>query len=245
MKLTPSHFRVLSRARFHRLHALAAAALLLAGLPAASRADILYVTLNNNTIDKITSAAAGSVFASTGLSAPNGLAFDSAGNLYAANQTSNTIRKFSPGGTDLGVFASTGLSGPTGLAFDSAGNLYAANSGTNTIEKYTPGGTDLGGFVGIFLSGPFGLAFDSAGNLYAASTTTVEKFSPNGNDLGVFFNSTSVGGGNTRFLAFTTDAGVPLPLANQAPEPATCALLLLGGLGMLAARRPRSARATA
>ena len=65
---------------------------------------------------------------------PRGLAFDAAGNLYAANYGDNTIQKFTTGGA-RSVFASTGLSGPIGLAFDGAGNLYAANSGDNTIEK--------------------------------------------------------------------------------------------------------------
>ena len=35
---------------------------------------------------------------------------------------SNTIRKFTLSGQDLGIFAS-GLNGPVGLAFDRAGNL--------------------------------------------------------------------------------------------------------------------------
>src|SRR5437773_12088870 len=49
-------------------------------------ADILYVSnYNSNTIVKFTSGGVGSVFASAGLSGPVGLAFDAAGNLYAAN----------------------------------------------------------------------------------------------------------------------------------------------------------------
>ena len=145
--------------------AIAAVALALtAATPA--RADILYVTLANNRIEKITSAGTGSVFASTGLSTPRGLAFDSVGNLYAANAGGNTIEKFTPGGVGS-VFASSGLSGPLGLAFDSAGNLYAAND-TNTIEKFTPGGTGSV-FASSGLLTPTGLAFDSAGNLYVAN----------------------------------------------------------------------------
>jgi hypothetical protein len=45
-----------------------------------------------------------------------GLAFDSAGNLYAANGNNNTIEEFTPGGVGS-VFANTGLSQPTFLAF--------------------------------------------------------------------------------------------------------------------------------
>ena len=60
----------------------------------------------------------------------------------------NTVRKFSPTGTDLGVFASAGLDGPQGLAFDYSGNLYVANRFVNTIRKFSSTGTDLGVFAG-------------------------------------------------------------------------------------------------
>ena len=104
----------------------------------ASRADTIYVSnQGNNTIEQFTSGGVGSVFANTGLSNPQGLAFDSAGNLYAANQSNNTIEKFTSGGVGS-LFAS--LAAPSGLAFDSVGNLYAASYGNSTIEKYTSGG---------------------------------------------------------------------------------------------------------
>jgi DNA-binding beta-propeller fold protein YncE len=87
------------------------------------------------------------VFADSGFHRAVGLAFDVAGNLYVSNMDSNTIEKFSPDGTDLGVFASTGLNKPFGLIFDSAGNLYAGNRGNNTIEKFSSTGADLGVFA--------------------------------------------------------------------------------------------------
>ena len=126
-----------------RLH-LAALATLLAwqGGDAPARADVMYVSVNNNTIVSYDTAAGvptPTTFASTGLSGPFGLAFDAAGNLYAANANNSTIEKFTPGGVGS-VFASTGLNFSLGLAFDAAGNLYAANFGNSTIEKFTPGG---------------------------------------------------------------------------------------------------------
>src|SRR5258706_7281467 len=113
-----------------------------------SRADIIYVSnYANNSIEKydsITGADLG--FFVAGLSGPEGLAFDRGGNLYVANINNNTIRRFSPNGTDLGVFASANL--PVGLAFDNTGNLYAVNGGgLGTVQKFTPTGTDLGTFA--------------------------------------------------------------------------------------------------
>lgn len=153
-----------------------------------SRADIIYVVNNgDNTIrrfDSVTGANLG-VFVHTG-TGPEGLAFDSAGNLYVANW-GNTIEKFTPGGV-RSVFASTGLSLPSGLAFDSAGNLYAANRGNNTIEKFTPGGVGSV-FASTELNSPDGLAFDSSGNLFVSNfgDTTIEKFTPGG--VGSLFTS--------------------------------------------------------
>ena len=141
---------------------LAAALLALAAsaVPALATPGDLYVgNANNNTIVRITPGGAASVFASTGLNGPYGLAFDASGNLYAANVGNNTIERFTPGGA-ASVFASTGLSTPIGLAFDASGNLYAANSSNNTIEQFTPGGAASVFATG--LNGPFFLAFEPA-----------------------------------------------------------------------------------
>src|SRR5438067_2389192 len=94
-----------------------ALALVLWMLPAASRADILYVTNQaNNTIEKFTTSGSASVFANSGLSNPRGLAFDSAGNLYVGNAGNNTIERFTTSGS-ASQFANSGLSNPTFLAF--------------------------------------------------------------------------------------------------------------------------------
>jgi hypothetical protein len=120
---------------------------LAAPLPAA---DMLYVTLDNNTIVSYdttgnvgsTIAASVDTIATTNLSYAYDLAFDTSGNVYAANYTgtyANTISKF----TSKGVFLSqinSNLNGPYGLAFDISGNLYAANADDNTISKFNSAG---------------------------------------------------------------------------------------------------------
>ena len=120
---------------------------LAAPLPAV---DILYVTMNNNTIVSFdttgnngsTIAASVATFASTNLNSPNGLAFDALGNLYAANTNDNTISKFNSSGGYLSSISGN-LNVPVGLAFDTSGNLYAANSNDKTISKFNSSGTFL------------------------------------------------------------------------------------------------------
>src|SRR5436190_15257408 len=79
------------------------------------------------------------------------------GDLYEADNSSNTILKFTPDGTKS-TFAS-GLNRPFGLAFDGSGNLFEADAGSSTIFEFTPVGTKSTFASG--LSGPGGLAFDS------------------------------------------------------------------------------------
>ena len=128
------------------------------------------------TINKFTPDGTRSTFA-TGLN-PRGLAFDSAGNLFATDLSTNGIYKFAADGT-RSTFA-TGLNQPYGLAFDSAGNLFEADFGSNKIYKFAPDGTRS-----IFAEtgqNVLGLAFDSAGNLFVSVyvTGTIFKFAPDG-----------------------------------------------------------------
>jgi sugar lactone lactonase YvrE len=84
----------------------------------AIKANTIYVaeTADNVINEYSTSGAFLGRFASTGLDFTESMAFDAAGNLYASNNFSSSIEKFSPTGEDLGVFAS-GLNGPEAIAF--------------------------------------------------------------------------------------------------------------------------------
>jgi streptogramin lyase len=163
-------------------------------------------------IVRITPGGTLSTFASTFLNGPEGLAFDVAGNLYAANSGNATITKFNPAGSMIGFF-STGGFAPYGLAIDNTGNLLVSYRSVNRIEKFSPTGVDLGIFAsGGSLSQPYGIAVDSIGDLYVANSGngTIEKFTPAG--VGSIFAS-----------------GLPgAQFVTTVPEPSSCWLAALG-----------------
>ncbi len=163
-----------------------------------AQADTFYVAnFGVNSITEYDDDGNASPFTDAFVNGPNGLALDSEGNLYVSTNT-NTIRKFAPDGTDLGVFASTGINNAQALAFDRNGNLYAANFGDSTVEIFAPDGTDLGVFANVLQ--PTGLAFDTSGRLYVASfANTIERFAADGTPLGTFADT---GLSNPAGLAF-------------------------------------------
>jgi DNA-binding beta-propeller fold protein YncE len=136
-----------------------------------SEADTLFVS-NRTDITQFDMSGAPTIFTATPiLNNPLGLAFDTAGNLYVANELSNAVRRFSPTGVDLGDFASTGLFQPFGLAFDTTGNLYVSNFAFvgGSVRRFSPTGLDLGIFASAGLDRPEHIAFDAAGNLYVSN----------------------------------------------------------------------------
>jgi uncharacterized protein (TIGR03437 family) len=140
------------------------------------------------------------------LDAPQGVATDSAGNLYIADTFNYRVRKVSSGGTistvagvgtagylgDHGPAISAYLSSIYDVAVDKAGNLYISES--NRIRKVTAAGiiTTVAGNESYGYSGdggpatsaqlniPQGLAVDSSGALYFVDlrNSVVRKVSP-------------------------------------------------------------------
>ena len=86
---------------------------------------------------------------------PQGMVFDSAGNLYFSDAGNFRIRRITPGGTistmagngtsafggDGGPATQASLSGVSDVAMDSAGNLYVADSFSLRVRRVAPDGT--------------------------------------------------------------------------------------------------------
>jgi len=114
------------------------------------------------------------VFASN-LTKPQGLAFDSLGNLYVADPVHDAILKISPDGRQT-TFAS-GIGHPHRLAFDAVGNLFVTDPAANSISEISPSGVVSTFAVNTSTTDLVNeLAFDSNDNLFVTFGDTVVEF---------------------------------------------------------------------
>ncbi|MEK6152733.1 IPT/TIG domain-containing protein [Flavobacteriaceae bacterium 3-367] len=123
---------------------------------------------------------------------PFGVAVDTEGNVYVADENNHKIRKITPNGSvstlagsTQGFVDGTGTNAqfflPSGVALDGVGNLYVADTGNHKIRKITPDGvvTTVAGSTQGFANGPgttakfnqpLGVTIDVEGNAYVADT---------------------------------------------------------------------------
>jgi len=178
-----------------------------AGVAVDSIGNVYVADAGNSTIRKITTGGSVTTFAGvagvtgssdgTGAGAhfnsPQGIAVDSAGNVYVADTNNSTIRKITVSGIvstlagTAGVVGSTDnlarFNGPYAVAVDSTGNVYVADFFNSTIRKITAGGTvtTLAGLAGqagaadgtgsaARFNQSYGLAVDGGGNVFVADT---------------------------------------------------------------------------
>jgi hypothetical protein len=145
---------------------------------------------------------------SSAVSAPQGMAIDSKGNLFVADTGHSQILEFgndndAPGATAETVVSIPGqtLSSPTGIAVDANGNLFIANSGGSNILLLAPGATAATVVAGS-LTGLTGLSLDPAGNLY---------YSLSSGTIGIVYSPTVTPTAATLYSSgLTTPAGIAL-----------------------------------
>jgi streptogramin lyase len=139
-----------------------------------------------------------------GFSQPYGVATDSSGNVYVADQANNAVKKIPSGCTSSScvVTLGGGFSGPYGIAVDGAGNVVVGDSG-NFLVKLIPAGCVTSTCV-VALGGPMGnagVAVDGDGNVFVAD---------NGDDLVIEIPQGCFASGCTILLGggFSVPAGI-------------------------------------
>lgn len=263
-------------------------------------ADTLNSTIREVTSGGVVTTLAGFAGSSgaadgTGNSArfsyPNGVAVDSAGNVYVADSNNHIIRKVTPVGV---VTTLAGLSGhygtndgngsivrfnfPDGLALDSAGNIFVADGGNQTIRATQPLTTKVDQFISFapildksagdasfsisatassglpvylnVLSGPAVLDTNSVVTLFGGGTVNVIAWQPGNSNYNAAtpvlqsFNVTKIPQtitfgslsqqkvGDAPFSVYaTSDSGLPVSLSVSGPAVLNGSILTLTGWG--------------
>jgi sugar lactone lactonase YvrE len=191
----------------------------------------------NDRIDQVTPPGPRSPFATLPFANPEGVVFDSLGNLFVAG--GGDVSKITPGGV-VSKFATLPVgAGGYGIAMDSAGNLYVADSARSEISKVTAGGV-VSHFAALPGLNPTGLTFDTLGNLFVSANGSIKRVSPDGSTV-VTYATLPPGFNNNYGLAFdaagnlySADAArsTILKVAPGGGSISTFGSLTAGGLGL-------------
>jgi sugar lactone lactonase YvrE len=192
------------------------------GLASDAAGNVYVADLGNSTIRKLTpggvvstlagsagqSGSADGAGGSARFNHPSAVALDTAGNVYVADTSNQTVREISPAGTVTTLAGAAGIGGnadgsgpaasffyPGGIASTGAGTLYIADTGNHTLRVMdSPGAVaTLAGSAGekgsadgtgtqALFAYPYGISSDGSGHLYVADSgnNTVRKVSTAG-----------------------------------------------------------------
>ncbi len=123
---------------------------------------------------------------------PQGIAFDSSGNVYVADYLNARIQKFDSNGTFITKWGSEGTADgqfdlPSDISLDSSDNVYVADFYNNRIQKFDSNGTFItkwgseGTADGQFKN-PWGITVDSFDSILISDVDNdrIQKFDSNG-----------------------------------------------------------------
>ena len=116
----------------------------------------------------------------TGSTYTAGMCFDTAGNLYVTNFSTDSISKFNNTGTLVAANYITGIAtGPESCVFDSAGNQYVGTANASKIYKYSSTGTAITSYnITQDARGAdwIDLSADQCTMLYTSEGTKIKRF---------------------------------------------------------------------
>ena len=124
---------------------------------------------------------------------PRGIAVDSNGNFWIADNYNNRIQKFDSDGNSLLTIGKLGnkpgeFRQPRSLAIDNEGSILVADTQNNRIQKFDSNGTFIAAFTTPSMIQPYQIVVDNEGHIYVAEAGSkkIEKLDRNGKSLLVF-----------------------------------------------------------
>jgi SMP-30/Gluconolactonase/LRE-like region len=112
-----------------------------------------------------------SLTANAQLNSPQGIVFDSSGNLWVANGGANQVLEINPSNGDVIQTITKGLDNPTRHAF-AFGNLYVLNTSGNNVTVYNPTTLVLVQTItNSAIAYPLALAVDAYGDVYVGDNS--------------------------------------------------------------------------
>jgi hypothetical protein len=167
-------------------------------------ASIIVSDASDNVVD-IFNAAGKQTAQLTGFSQPQGLALDTAGNLYVADTGNSRIQVYAAGFKGTPTTINDPGQSPASVAIDSKGNLGVTNiltttSGPGSVSFFNKGGTLLMTLSNVDFAKVIFDAFDDKGNLYIDGTNSSGAFvagevvgGVSGNSISILATGNSVG----------------------------------------------------
>ncbi|MCV7436628.1 NHL repeat-containing protein [Mycobacterium seoulense] len=131
------------------------------------KADLPFTVSREPTTPSNGPAPRQTVLPFTGLTYPNGMAVDSAGDVFVIDSWNDRVLKLAAGSSEQTVLPFTGLNKPAGVAVDSLGDVFVTDAANNRVLKLPPGSNQQAVLPFTGLDHPGDVAVDNLGNVYA------------------------------------------------------------------------------